>query len=133
MLNINSTITSFLLFMVHFAQAQWTINGNILDHETKQPIEFAHLYDQQVGIGTTSNANGEFSMQLPDNLKSIVLTISHVGYSPLDTLITSDIDRIDLLLSPQSELLEAVTISLKNPYEILKQCISAIPKNYPNN
>ncbi|MBF8151229.1 carboxypeptidase-like regulatory domain-containing protein [Winogradskyella sp. F6397] len=56
-----------------------TLTGRVIDKITQQPIETASVYFNNTTIGTTTNANGEFSIDYSDAVQS-TLVISYLGF-----------------------------------------------------
>ena len=121
-----ATVVSF-----HFANSQSIIEGRIMDKETSEPIPFAHMYDPENGLGTTTNLLGEFILNYPESLVSVSLRISHIGYTSTDIVLYSNSEFLELTLIPQSELLNEIVVSPKDPYQLVEQCIHSIKENYP--
>ncbi len=61
-----------------FAIAQVQISGKVLDAETNEPLAGASVFVDGSTIGTSTNQNGEFTLELPQ--KTGLITISFVGY-----------------------------------------------------
>lgn len=79
--------TSLLFFVVFFASvvsvmAQTIIRGKVLNEATGQPLQGASIYFNNTSIGTSSNAEGGFSIALPA-IENAELIISSVGYERL--------------------------------------------------
>jgi|TARA_R110002020_G_scaffold30237_1_gene95102 tetratricopeptide (TPR) repeat protein len=77
--------TYFLLLLspvVVQAQEIMTIAATIIDAETKQPVEFVNIGFLEKGIGTVSNANGNFSLSWePKEIRGAdFLQLSSLGY-----------------------------------------------------
>ena len=62
---------SFLIFLItiQFSLAQDKVSGLIVDSQGK-PVESVLIQAPELGVSTTSNANGEF--ELPLNLKALL-------------------------------------------------------------
>ena len=125
-LTLIATVVSF-----HFANSQSIIEGRITDKETSEPIPFAHMYDPESGLGTTTNLLGEFILNYPESIESISIRISHIGYVSEDTVLYSNSNHLELVLIPQTELLNEIVVSPKDPYQLVEQCIHSIKENYP--
>jgi iron complex outermembrane receptor protein len=61
-----------------FAQG-FSISGRVLDAETNEPLQFAHVFVDQTTHGTVTNSNGEFFLE---NLEpgEYRLVFSFVGF-----------------------------------------------------
>ena len=76
---INRRQISFLFILFSFYLTAQTIKGKITDLITQQPLEAVSIYFNNTTIGTTTNANGEFSIDYTDAIQS-PLIISYLGY-----------------------------------------------------
>ena len=65
------TICSFITY------GQFIVSGKIIDAESKEPLNSASVYCQNTTIGTTTNKQGEFSLQLKSG--GYELNISYTG------------------------------------------------------
>jgi predicted permease len=81
---------SLILILINFFSVSYsqTIRGTILDKTNNNSITFASVYINGSYIGTNSDQNGFFELDLP-KLNSLPLTISALGYS----LINADSER----------------------------------------
>src|SRR5688500_3045953 len=77
------------LFMIFdlLAQGQVAVSGKIIDAESKEPLNSASVYCQNTTIGTTTNKQGEFSLQLKSG--GYELIISYTGYQKKRVQISS--------------------------------------------
>jgi hypothetical protein len=73
-------LTLCALFCTLLSPAQTLIKGKVLNEEN-QPIAYANIGFVNSSIGTVSNANGEFSLTIPNEIAtSEILRISMMGY-----------------------------------------------------
>lgn len=75
-----------ILTFALFAQTK-TISGKITDAGTKEPLIGATILVKGTQIGTTTDANGNFKLEVPATAKT--LTISYVGYVAKDLPVTT--------------------------------------------
>lgn len=109
--------TSLLLFVALFAgamgaMAQTMIRGKVLNEATGQPLQGASIYFNNTSIGTSSNAEGGFSIALPA-IENAELIISSVGYERLvykPDAATVDGNSIVFKLAQKAEQLKDVLI-----------------------
>ena len=69
------------LFYSYFIFGQHTIQGTVVD-ESQQPIESANIYFDGSTIGTVTNSQGKFSLQI-DKATQAPLIISSLGYNSI--------------------------------------------------
>jgi len=88
------TLASLFLF-VGWALAQTTVRGTVVTYEDNEPIIGASI--QVVGasgVGTITDVNGQFSLQVPAGKNT--LRITYVGMEPLEVAVSSKPLRIQL-------------------------------------
>ncbi|MBK8946196.1 MAG: TonB-dependent receptor [Ignavibacteriae bacterium] len=96
------------------------INGIILDSQTNEPLPFANIGVNNSSLGTSSDADGNFSIKA--NSQSAELIFSYVGYKTstikLENLKSDEINFI--FLNPISINLQEVTVfsNSLNPSEL---------------
>lgn len=96
-----------LMSMVQLGFAQRTITGSVADAETQEPLIGANVIIASSGTGTATDFNGEFSLEVPDEVTT--LTISYTGYADQEVSIQG-ISNITVALSA-GELLEEVIVT----------------------
>ena len=104
-----------LLFIICSAvvYSQSTVSGKIVDAESKEPLNSASVYCQNTTIGTTTNKQGEFSLQLKSG--GYELIISYTGYQTKQIQISSSDTRIpDIELAKEEKSLGEVVIKTSN-------------------
>ena len=74
---INTILILLLSFIIN-VNAQ-TISGQILDYQTNKPVPFANIYFNNSYNGTTSDIDGNFKLNISQNLGE-ELVVSYVGY-----------------------------------------------------
>ncbi|MBO0323814.1 carboxypeptidase-like regulatory domain-containing protein [Muricauda sp. CAU 1633] len=70
-------VAIFLFFTLHIQSQE--IQGTVVDAKTKTPIFGASVYYDGSSVGTMTDEDGSFSIQLPYQNKA-TLVISHLGY-----------------------------------------------------
>ena len=104
-----------LLFIIcsTIAYSQFTVSGKIIDAESKEPLNSASVYCQNTTIGTTTNKQGEFSLQLKSG--GYELVISYTGYQTKQVQISSSDTRIpDIEMAKEEKSLGEVVIKTSN-------------------
>ncbi|WP_345027431.1 SusC/RagA family TonB-linked outer membrane protein [Ravibacter arvi] len=103
---------SLLLLMVFFATHCWAqerqISGRVLD-ESNNPIPGANIMAKGTSIGTSTNAEGVFSINMPANTKTI--TVSSVGYTSQEINLTGAISQLEIRLLPDVKQLGEVVVT----------------------
>ena len=96
-----------LLLISWGLRAQHTVSGTITDHATGETLIGATVLDTRSGKGTTTNANGRYTLTLKGS--DATLRITFVGYEPIyDSLkLTCNMTR-NYSLRPSIQLKEVV-------------------------
>ncbi|MEZ4852740.1 carboxypeptidase-like regulatory domain-containing protein [Flavobacterium sp.] len=76
----------FLLLFSFTLSAQVMFSGKVIDIKTKETLTGASIYIPNTSIGTTSNFEGYFNVQLPLTTKEIV--VSFMGYTTVKIPLT---------------------------------------------
>ncbi len=105
---------TFLFFTIIagsvFSQG-FTISGKVLDAETNEPLQFAHVFIDQTTHGTVTNSNGEFFLE---NLEpgEYRLVFSFIGFELFNRSVSiSDKDMIvNARLVPQNAILQNIEV-----------------------
>ncbi|MEO9021287.1 MAG: SusC/RagA family TonB-linked outer membrane protein [Ginsengibacter sp.] len=106
MRKIASFLALLFLLLGQTVFAQRTVSGNVKDNSTKQPIPKVTVSIDNSKVATTTDNDGNFSIQVPDGKKFI--TFTNVGY-----------EAQTITLGSQAEL----TILLKQSFESLDQVV----------
>jgi len=114
---------SFLIISIR-SQCQVQIKGRVIDNQTSNPIAYVHIYNTDLGIGTTTNLNGEFNLKITDTLSHVQLILSHTSYevSTINIERTCIIDT-SFFMTPRSILLEEISIHPPNAFDLIKMCV----------
>ena len=87
--------------------AQHTVSGTVTDHTTGETLIGATVFESGSGKGTTTDANGRFSLTLKG--KEALLRVSYVGYVTLyDTVPLNSNTSRNYALHPSIQLKEVV-------------------------
>src|ERR1051326_1628868 len=86
------------MLIVQFASAQKTITGKVSD-EKGTPVAGASIVAKGTTIGTSTDASGSFSLNVPASTTRLV--VSYVGYTNQEVDISST-TNITITLSAQS-------------------------------
>ena len=97
--------------------AQNTLNGKVIDKTANTAIPYATIYLPELETGTTTNNNGEFSLNLSKGTFKIV--VSYVGYQTQS--LTISIPREDELIIALSEsVMEMEEVIISTPFHKLQ-------------
>lgn len=94
-----------------FAQSTYfTVSGKITDAVTKAPMQAASVFAQNTTFGTATDAEGNFSLKLPNGGYDLVVT--YTGFEPeTKRITTSDADsKIIMELKQKEKAMETVAV-----------------------
>ncbi len=119
----------FLVFpllasLVPTASAQFAVHGTVIDGETNQPFPGVTVSVRGTTLGTTTSADGTYSLQVP--VGDFTLVFSFVGYRTQEFNVSASDEKIDVVL--QSDVLgldEFVVVGSRRQPRLLKD--SAVP------
>jgi hypothetical protein len=106
----------FFLLLAYNLQAQF-ITANLLDAETRQPLPFVNIGILNKNLGTVSDENGDFSLELNPEFLLDTLRFSMIGFGKKDFVVQDYFDQEKaeniILLKEETLLLEGVTLIRK--------------------
>ena len=104
-----SSLTVFSL-VVH---GQLTASGSVLDSASREPLPGASVFCQNTTLGTATNKQGEFSLQLKSGGYDLI--ISYTGYKTQMVRINNNDDiKLEILLVKEDKSLTEVVIKNSN-------------------
>lgn len=126
-------LAAILIVLTHhsIAQSFYVVDGKVIDATTQETIPFVSIGIKGYPYGTSSNAEGGFSLRVPSAMRSsFTLTISCIGYNNAE--IQDPVSPITILLQPSTIQLNEVLVFSKDlrPEKIVKRAFSSIKKNY---
>ena len=120
-------IPFYIIFIatIIFGQQSVTITGSVEDEVTGEPLPFVNIYVDGTSIGTASNDEGKFRLNLPPGEHIIVFSM--IGYSnvELETVATND-DTLQIKLAKRDYKISEVIVTGEDPGELIMR--SAIEK-----
>ncbi len=115
-----------------YAQKFISLQGRITDAETGKALSFVNISLKNSTIGTVSNDDGFYLFHIPYERRNDTLWVSSIGYNSYKKPISKiSGNKLDILLQPKTYSLSEITAKPQNAFEIVKQAIAKIPKNYP--
>ncbi len=118
-----------LLFFLHINSQAQGIKGHISDTKLNS-IPYANIFVSELGGGTTSNADGNYNLNLPNGTWEVAFR--YMGYQTTKQTITvnNNTQEVNITLKAQSLQLPEVTVlaSGEDPaYYIMRRAISLAP------
>ncbi len=124
-------LCSFVFLFLLLAQNLFAngIKGTISDGNGN-PLPFATIFVKEIGTGTSSNANGDFSYRLPNGRYTI--TFQYIGYESLVKEVTVANAFVELAIQLKDQTYELktveVTVGGRDPaYIIMRKAIAKAP------
>lgn len=122
-----------------FAQTT-TVQGIVIDKSTKEPLPFATIQFSGTAVGTTTDIDGNFSMET-DDLSLTHLIVNYLGYNIKEVKIKPGKENIETIkLTEESTKLKTVVIKAKRKTKkdskaiaLYKRVVANKDKNSPNN
>ncbi|HEY5498816.1 MAG TPA: carboxypeptidase-like regulatory domain-containing protein [Bacteroidales bacterium] len=110
----------------------FTLHGKIIDASSKEPLAYTTLSINKLGIGTASNMDGDWTIQLPASAASEVLSVSFMGYTSRTVNVSELSGNATIQLQPKNyQIAEIVVTGNDFCKEFLQKAWDAIPQNYP--
>ena len=102
-------ISVILLCVGFFGFSQIEIEGKVIDSTLALPLENASIYVQKTTVGTVSNSDGKFVLQIADEFLKDTLVVSSIGFksfkipvedygNPRDIFLIEDVASLDEVL-----------------------------------
>jgi hypothetical protein len=119
----------FFLSVSLSAFSQTVIEGVVVDKESGKPIPFASIGIVGKALGTSSNADGQFSLAVSGD---ITLKITCVGYESVT--ITASPQMGSIQLQPIATQLKEVVVFDReiNPTKIVRKAFAGVSRNFEN-
>lgn len=107
----NATLLGLVALLLAFgaapASAQQTVTGTVTDAETGDPLPFVNILIQNTSRGTTTNIDGEYSIEVDG--PSAVLVYRFLGYIEVEETVGNR-RTIDVAMAEDSNLLDDVVV-----------------------
>jgi hypothetical protein len=126
---IFSFLLAFYVLGLHPVNAQlsYSVNGYVKDAETGEDLIGASVYVPKLSKGTTTNTYGYFTLSLPADSTSLV--ISYIGYQPVTRrLYLNGNQQITVMLTPEKKELREVVITAESLQARLDQTQMSVEK-----
>ena len=108
------------LLCIPVLNAQYILQGRIIDALTKEPLPFVNVGVLKKELGTVSNEDGFFFLEVPDVFAKETLRFSMIGFDERDFQV-ADLEAIllsnnTLVLAEQTTFLEEVVLTAKKKW-----------------
>jgi hypothetical protein len=109
---VKKSIFVFLFFSLNIPAYNQIIHGTVLDKENHGKINFAYIYFNGTFVGTNSDKEGNFVLDI-SSYPSMPLTISALGYYSVTLTVVSPSKPFIIFMKPKLYELNEVVISGK--------------------
>ena len=106
------------------------LQGKVKDKGTNISLPFASVRIQGTPVGTMTNSQGEFVLNVPAGNEHASVTISSIGYKNYRIALETSPLPSSFLLEEDATELAAVTVMSNSGRSILREAISKIKENY---
>ena len=113
-----------------------TISGKVKNNKSKKNIENVSLTVPSTNISTVTNADGSFSIKVPQSQVKNGLKAEQIGYQSLFINwqdLNKDKNNLTIFLEPIGKILKEVVVLGGDPRKIVEQALKKIPENYSDN
>ncbi|MBN2610879.1 MAG: carboxypeptidase-like regulatory domain-containing protein [Bacteroidales bacterium] len=112
-------------------QKNYRIRGKIIDAQSREPVQFANIFLMDRSVGTISNAEGNFALNLKKIHSTDTICITFIGYQAEKIPIAlADSFGIDIALKPEEHEIKEVWVKPVKPLEIIEKALENISHNY---
>ena len=132
---IRSWVLSCSIIILLYNQAFGQIlTGTVTQQNGQVPLAFATVSIKSTTIGTTTDLNGNFQLDIPVNASGF-LTISHIGFNPYSIPLKQIEGHLGVALKESLQQLDEVVFHAgENPAnEVVRRAVSQKKVNDPNN
>ncbi|MBI2968139.1 MAG: TonB-dependent receptor [Bacteroidetes bacterium] len=111
------------------SNAQQTITGKVTDKGTRQGLAFTNIVVKGTTTGTTTDINGNFSLQveIPDT-GEVILVVSFLGYGTVEIPVTKGKTTVNVDLEPIAIMAKEVVVSGSRVSETILESPASIQK-----
>jgi len=122
----------FLLFLGFFFFQQihaQVISGTVIDKKTNEKVGYAAIYFSGTFVGTISDIDGNFKLDISQNT-SMPLSVSCMGYYSQTLNDYSSSEPIAIYLEPKDFTVDEVTVSAKSLVRKRKACMRIFKREF---
>lgn len=134
--NIKQYLLAITILLGFISYSQTEVKNKIIDFATLMPIESASIYVKNTTIGTVSNSDGKFALQVPNEFANDTLIISSIGYKSFKIPVNEFDNSAEIYLEEDiASLDEIVLIAETRPKtgnEIVLKAIEKLDVNLPD-
>lgn len=118
------------LVVSNLAQGQVVLEGIVLDSVSREPLSFATVGISGTTLGTATNVDGRFVMEVSDAYSDSLLFVSYMGYGTYFRRVDDFEERSEVLLVYDDVVLEEVEVRPWEAWKYIEEALKHIPENY---
>ena len=120
---MKTTLKIAMLLFCAITFAQTTITGTVVDDVSKQPIPSANVIILGTSEGTVTDFDGNFTLNT-NQTPPFSIQVSSVGFTSQTTEITSNNQKVDIVLTEGTSLDEVVISASRTPERIFESPVT---------
>ncbi|WP_323789504.1 carboxypeptidase-like regulatory domain-containing protein [Psychroserpens sp.] len=133
---IKQTVFFFICFSALLSFSQTELKNKVVDFSTLMPIESASIYIKNTTIGTVSNQDGKFVLQVSKELQLDTLVISSIGYKSFKIPVNEFDNSEEIYLEEDIAALDEIILIAENRpttgNDIVIRAIERLSENLPD-
>jgi hypothetical protein len=107
---LKKILIAFIFISISLGQVEFTISGKIIDKVSGQALPGANVFETTIEEGTSSNAEGEYSLLLPEG--NYKFKVNYIGYNPIQREIELNKNiALDFVLIPEPISMSRIDVS----------------------
>ncbi len=128
-------LVHLLMAFSTYAQTQITLKGKVVDDASKEPLSYSYVTIGGVALGTVTNGEGDFVLNIPAEYKNNNIVFSYVGYARQLYSVSTLQKMTPLIVSMKIDatVIDEVVIKARKQIsakQLLKKVINNIEENY---
>ncbi|MEL7162273.1 MAG: carboxypeptidase-like regulatory domain-containing protein, partial [Bacteroidota bacterium] len=127
-------LTLLLSVLCTCGRAQVTLTGLVTDAESADPLPFVYVQLRDANLGTVTEADGKYRLQIPRQHTGKAVTFSYLGYESTTIAIAELRQDGNVTLRQTSTRLTEITVTpkkLPSARVILRRVFANLDENYP--
>lgn len=110
-----------------------TVEGQVVDKVTNKPLVFVSVSAVGSNIGTVTNTEGKFTLNIENDLNVSQISFKYLGYKNKVVQLSSLKDKnVTISMEAFAVPIEEVIVRPSNPFELIEEILRKIPENYSN-
>lgn len=128
-------VISLLFSFPIFSQSQISLEGKVIDSESQEPLSFAYVTLNGIALGTVTNGDGDFALNIPVAYKDKSIVFSYLGYVREIYTISELSEMNPLVVRMKIDITQIAEVVIKpgkniSAKQLLKKVIKNIEVNY---